>query len=57
MYQFKEDIYDKKQRELDKQLDDNEKKVETRVNLARKDGRKINEFYNRIAIKKWQDYV
>lgn len=37
MYQFKKDIYDKKQRELDKQLDDDEKKVETRINLAKRD--------------------
>ena len=57
MYQSEEDIYDREQGELDEGLDDNEESVETIANLAKGDGRKMNEFCDRIATEMWQDYV
>lgn len=57
MYQSEEDIYDREQGELDERLDDDEEIVETNPNLAKGDGRKMNEFRDRIATEMWQDYV
>ncbi len=57
MYQSEKDIYDKEQRELDEGLDDNEESIETKANLAKGDGKKMNEFRDRIATEMWQDYI
>lgn len=51
IYQLEEDIYNREQKKLDKRLDNNKKNDETRANFVKKDKRKINEFYNKIAIE------
>lgn len=53
----KEDIYNGEQEKLNEKFDSNEKSVETRVNLAKRDGRKINKFCDKIVSKMWQDYI
>ncbi len=57
IYQLKEGIYDRKQRELGERLNDNEKSIKTRTNLAKGNRRKMNEFCDKIATKMWQDYI
>lgn len=44
MYQLKKNIYNKKQKMPNKRLYDDKKTVKTRVNLAKKDRKKINQF-------------
>lgn len=51
IYQSEEDIYDRKQGELDEELDNNEKSVKTKAILVKGNRRKMNEFCNRIATK------
>lgn len=57
MYQSKENIYNRDQRELDEELDNDEGNIETRTNVAKRDRRKMNEFCDRIVIEMWQDYI
>lgn len=44
-------IYDRNQIKLDKKIDDNTKNIKIKTNLVKKYKNKINEFYNKIAIK------
>lgn len=57
MYQLEENIYDRKQENLDKRLENNKKSVEIRANLAKEDEKKMNEFYDRIVTEMWQNYI
>lgn len=51
VYQLKKFIHDKEQKDLNKKLNDNKKSFEIRINLIKKDEKKINKFYNKIDIK------
>lgn len=49
IYQSKEKIDNRKQKELDERLNNNKESIETKANLAKRDRRKINEFRNKIT--------
>lgn len=53
IYQSKENIYNREQEKLDERLNNNEKSIETKVNLVKGDRKKINEFCDRIATEMW----
>lgn len=57
MNQSKEDIFNKEQVWSDEKLGNNRDNIETKANLAKEDGRKMNEFCDKIAEEMWQDYV
>lgn len=58
-HQSQEDIYDRKQihAEREDQQRDNEDYIETRANLTKGDGKKMNEFRDKMAEEMWQDYI
>lgn len=52
-------MYDREELQAEKEdrERDNEEDIETRANLAKGDGKKMNEYRDKIAEEMWADYI
>lgn len=58
-YQFYEDIYDREELQVEREHKekDNEKDIKTKANLVKGDRKKMNEYQDKMAEKRWTKYI